>query len=165
MSEAIEISEKNIQEIRNSLGSRAFLVTAPRLKIVVDTKHGQESYSVGDLIDPDTILTIDQQPKVEPEDMSHEIKVYCDRQNNNVKAVRIYDDNIDKIRKWCTEGVLSIPERGDWIVKRNGHFYVLRDDSFRDIYKLWKPGKSFNDFNDILKGTYERIGINGRSFA
>ena len=162
MPEPTELTEQNIQDIRNGLGAKAFLVTAPRLKIMVDTKHGKESYSVGDLIDPETILTNNQQPKEEPQDMSHKIKVYCDRQNNNVKAVRIYDDNIDEIREWCKEGVLSIPERGDWIVKRNDHFYVLRDDSFRDIYKLWQPGQSFND---ILKGTYERIGTDGRSFA
>lgn len=167
MSEPIELSEKNIQEIRNRLGQRAFLVSTPHLRIVVDTKHGRESYSVGDSVDLEQFEEKPEQEEVAPQDMSHEIKVYCDGRNRNVHAVRLYQDNMLMVRdwcegSWCEEGVMNASYYGDWVVKSGENFYILADSSFRLKYKLWQPGQSFND---ILDGTYERIGTDGRSFA
>ena len=167
MSEPIELTEKNIQEIRNSLGAKAFLVTAPRLVLIVETDGEKTTYSVGDSVDLEQFKEKPEQEEVAPQDMSHEIKVYCDGRNRNVHAVRLYQDNMLMVRdwcegSWCEEGVMNASYYGDWVVKSGENFYILADSSFRLKYKLWQPGQSFND---ILDGTYERIGTDGRSFA
>lgn len=165
MSEPTELTKHNIQDIRNGLGAKAFLVTAPRLTLMVEVDGEKTAYSIGDSIDLEQFEEKPEQEEVEPQDMSHRVKVYCDGLNHNVHAVRLNHDNMSMVREWCKEDVLRNAYIGDWVIKHNGHFGIMSDDAFCASYKLWKPGKSFNDFNDILNGTYERIGINGRSFA
>lgn len=94
MSEAIELTRQNIQDIRNRLGAKAFLVTAPRLTLVVEKDGEKTAYSLGDSIDLERFEEKPEQEEVKPQGT----------------------------------------RPGRWI-------------------------------DDILAGTYERIGTDGRSFA
>lgn len=94
MSEPTKLTKHNIQDIRNRLGAKAFLVTAPRLTLMVEVDGEKTAYSIGDAIDLERFEEKPEQEEVKPQGT----------------------------------------RPGRWI-------------------------------DDILDGTYERVGTDGRSFA